>query len=79
MADINGLTVTALGAAAVTMPRFQIECVLTNPRTGAIVADFTGANAVLFPAVLGNLTAAQRREFLDMVLSWMLHTRGGVS
>ncbi len=60
------------------MPRHQLSGVLTDPRTGAILADFTGANVVNFPDVLLSLTVAQRRALLDLVLNWLLHTRAGL-
>ncbi len=78
MADIQGLTITALGATAVTTERFQIAGRLTHPMTGAVLFDFT-TTPVFWPDVLHTLTVAQRREILDLILSIVLHRKGGVT
>lgn len=78
MADLQALSVTALGSASVNVPRATISALVTDSQTGAILADFTGANAIAFPAVLAQLTAAQRRDLIDLVVPWLVRTRAGL-
>ena len=72
MPDLQNFTVTAIGSASVNVPRFTISGQITDSRTGAVLRDFTGANAITFPNVLGTLTAAQRLKVLDLLAEALL-------
>jgi hypothetical protein len=63
---LQQLGATTLGAASVNVPRFTISAQVFDDN-GTLVADFTGANAINFPADLGKLTAAQRGTFLRQI------------
>jgi hypothetical protein len=63
---LQQLGATALGPAQVNVPRFAITAQVFDD-DGKLVADFTGANVVNFPADIGKLTAAQRNAFLRQI------------
>lgn len=79
MPDIQSLVITAQGAANVNVPRFTVACRVTDSITGATVADFTGANALVWPGVLASLTATQRREVLRQIMALVLYMRAGLA
>lgn len=76
MADFQQFTVTALGSANVNVPRAQITALVVEG--GVTLADFTGANAIIFPAVIGQLTAAERLELAQMIAHWLVRKRAGL-
>ena len=80
MPDIQNFSVTALSNANVNVPRWSIECRVVESRAGgAVLADFTGGNAITFPNVLGQLTAADRQEILEIIIHRLIMKRGGFS
>jgi len=78
MANIRDLTITDLADAAITVNRFQVSCRVTEGLTDALIADLTGANAVVFPAALGTLTVKQRRSLLRSVIRRLIMMRAGL-
>ncbi len=77
MPDLKNFTITPLANASMSVPRFTLSGqVVSSDATQTVLADFTGANAVNFPAVLGTLTAAERLEFVEMIAHWMLRKKG---
>ena len=76
MPDIMQLVVTPLASANVNVPRATISCKVVSSRLQSIVlADFTGANTLAFPAILTSLTAADQRELVEYILPWLLQKR----
>jgi len=79
MADILQFQITALASASVNVPRAQIEGkVVDSANQSTVIADFTGANALIFPAVITTLTAAQRLELAQLIAGWLIRTKAGV-
>lgn len=78
MPDLQNFTVTAQAAANINVPRFTISCTVTDSQTGAVLADFTGANAITFPGVLTTLTAQQRRDLLDLIVTKIIFQKAGL-
>ncbi len=77
--DLVNYKITPLGASAVTIPRATIEATVVDSSNQALVlADLTGAAAIQFPAVLGQLSAADRAEFIAMVAGWLIQKRAGL-
>lgn len=77
--DIQNFTLTPNGTATITVDRYIISALVTESRAGgAVLFDFTGANTVAWPAVLGTLTDPQRQELIRMVLVWLLKTKTGL-
>ena len=85
MPDLQHFSVTRSGAnvqvgpsALTTAPEFVISGQLCDSTSGAVLADFTGANAIHVPAVLATLTAAQHDELLQLVFRFVLHSKLGI-
>jgi hypothetical protein len=66
MPDFQNFSITPQSAANINMPRFLIEVQITDSMTGELLHDFTGANAIRWPADVPILysTAEERREFV---------------
>lgn len=74
--DIQNFSITANSAVNVNVPRFTITAtVFDGP---AVVADFTGANSLVFPAVLATLTAQQRRDLIDLIANTLIQMKAGI-
>jgi len=80
MPDLQNFSITALTNATVNVPRFRIECQITDSQTGAVLQDLTGANAIIFPTDLGTLfpTAAEKREFIDQLAHYLVRRKAGL-
>lgn len=80
MADLLDFSITRLANASVSIPRWRVEGRIVDSQTQRdVVRDFTGANAVTFPNVLGNLTAAQQDEWVQQVVTDLIFKRFGAS
>lgn len=75
MPDLQNFVITRGTAANLSVVRYTISGTVNDSKTGAVLLDFTGANAVSFPAVLGNLTAAERDELIQLIALWLLQKR----
>lgn len=78
MPDFQSLGITDLADASVTVPRFQISCKVTDSQTGAVLSDFTGANALTFPNALATLTAQQKKTLLRGLVKRMILMKAGL-
>ena len=78
MPDYQNYKLTALASANVNVPRVQIEAVVTDSSTGATIADFTGAGALVFPAVIATLTAQQKLDLAELIARYLLNVKAGV-
>jgi hypothetical protein len=78
MADLRNFSVTRNGTARPTLPNWTIsgQVVEVNLPGAATKTDFSGANAISFPGVLTQLTAAQQDELVGMVVMFVLQCRG---
>lgn len=76
--DLGQFSITRTTSAQLTVPRWTIEFVVINPTTGAVTHDFTGANALVFPTVLGQLTNAQQDELVEHVVMLLIKRRAGI-
>ncbi len=79
MPDLQNFAITPLGAANVNVPRATIEALVTDSQSGAVLADFTGANALNWPGVVSTLTGAQRLVLAEMVANWLIFVKAGLS
>ena len=78
MPDLQSFSVTRNGTVSLpAAPTWIIAGKITDSQTGAVLQDFTGANAVNFPQVLGNLTNAQQDDFVQRVVIDILSKRFG--
>lgn len=80
MPDLQNFSITPLSNANVNVPRFRIEATITDSQTGAVFNDFTGPNAITFPADLASIlpTAAERREFIDQLAHYLIRKKAGL-
>jgi hypothetical protein len=79
MPDFLNFLITPLGSASVNVPRAQIEAkVVDSANQQTVIADFTGANALIFPAVIATLTAPQRLELAQLIAGWLIRTKAGL-
>lgn len=78
MPDLQQFSITPQASASVTVPRALIAAKVTDSQTGATLADFTGANALQFPAVIATLTAADRLELAQLVADWLIKKKAGL-
>lgn len=77
--DLQEYTITRISAAQMTVPRWTVSFHVTDSDTGEVVFDRTGANAITFPTILGQLTNAQQDEFVAHVMAWLIRKRLGLS
>ena len=80
MPDLQSFSITPLANASVNVPRFRIECQITDSQTGAVLQDLTGANAINFPTDLPTLfpTTAERREFIDQLAHYLVRKKANL-
>ena len=79
MADFLDLNVTAGSNINVNVQRFTVEVrVVDSQNQNTVIADFTGANAIVWPNVLGTLTAAQRRALLKQLMMRIILVKAGL-
>jgi hypothetical protein len=77
MADLQDYRVSVLSAVTVNVPRLRIEARITDSQTGATLRDYTGANAITFPADLQTLltTPEDRRVFGEYIAAFLIQKR----
>lgn len=78
MADLVNFSVTRSGTQSVSLPKATISCQVVDSTTGALIADLTGANAIVFPAALGNLSASDKSELADLLIPWLIKKVAGL-
>lgn len=79
MADLVGFSITRLSNASLSVPRWSIAGQIVDSQTQlTVIQDFTGANAITFPNVLGNLTNAQQDKWVADVVADLLWRRFGL-
>lgn len=68
MPDLTNYSITRSGnTIAANIPEFVISGQLVNSQSGALIADFSGANAIRFPQVWATLTVAQRQTLIEKI------------
>lgn len=78
MTDYQNYKLTPLAAVSVSVPRVQIEAEVHDSTTGDLIADFTGANALIFPGVVTTLTNAQQLELGHRIARFILDSKAGL-
>lgn len=78
MADFQNFAVTRQSAANVNVPTHRLEAQLTDSGTGAMLADFTGDNAVEWPSVLATLTTQQQDQIASDLAQQVLLWKAGL-
>jgi hypothetical protein len=76
MADLLDFAITRIANASLNVPRWTVEGrIVSSKNQQNVLQDFTGVNAVTFPVILGQLTAAEQDEFVAMSIHWLLAKR----
>lgn len=78
MADFQNYAITPRSSVNVNLPRLEIEVQITDSNTGVVQFDFTGANSIMFPQYMTNLTADERRDFAQYIASWLIRHKAGM-
>jgi len=79
MPDLIEFSVVRSGTASLTVPVWTIAGKIVDSKTQqTVIADFTGANTVKFPQVLGQLTNAQQDRLVEMIVRQILEFKFGV-
>jgi hypothetical protein len=82
MANLQNFSFYRDGSANVgTVPRYRVEGQIegVNPATGGTIVaqDFTGANRLTFPAIIGTYTEEQRLGLMDLIARYMINVASG--
>lgn len=77
--DLQQFGYTEGAAAQITVPDTTITALVLDGDTQAVIADYTGNNALHWPAVLTALTAEQRAELLGGIANTIVRMRAGVA
>jgi len=79
MAQLQQYVVTQTGKKNVpNCPTFTIAGVVLDD-AGVQVANFTGANALVFPNMLTGLTQPQVDRLTDLIANWLILTAAGLN
>lgn len=77
MADLQKFSITAMSATSISLPRTKIEAQLIE--NGVILADFTGSDALIFPTVIATLSTTEQAELIDMIATWIIYKKAGLT
>ena len=77
MPDFIDFHVEILPPATVTVPQTRISGkVVASDDHSNVIADLTGANAILYPSASNQLSDAERIELAQIVVNWIMARRG---
>lgn len=76
MADLQNYSVTAGNAVQVTTLDWVITA--TVQEGNDVLADFTGANALHYPAVLATLTLEQQNDLISQIAQQIVLVKAGL-
>ncbi len=77
MAQMQSFSIVRAGHRNVPVPTYTITALVYDDDRN-LVADFTGANALSFPACLDTFTTDEMDEFLDMTAQWVVLHKAGI-
>ena len=77
MPDFQNFSITRGNNVSLSVPVWTIEGKITNSQNGSVIQDFTGANAVKFPQILGQLTIDQQNQFVEEIIQILIHRKFG--
>jgi hypothetical protein len=77
MAVIQQFSITRGSNVSVPVPKVTITAQVFD-NAGHLLADFTGANALVFPAVVTTLTVAQQADLADLIAEWLVLRKAGL-
>lgn len=78
MADLKNFTVTRGANVQVTIPTYSISGqVVDSTDQTKVLADFSGANAISFPQILGQASQAQLEALLQLIIRAIITAKTG--
>jgi hypothetical protein len=78
MADLQNFSITQRAVARINVPRATISARVVDSGSGAVLSDFTGANAILFPEVLETLTPQDQAAISEYIAMWLVQKKAGL-
>jgi hypothetical protein len=60
------------------VPTIKIETRIHDSDTGALIADFTGNNAIQFPRDLGSLSIDHQRGLVELIVDYIIRRKAGL-
>jgi hypothetical protein len=79
MPDLLDYSVTRIANAQLTVPRWSIAGRIVDSQDQSIeIQDFSGS-PIIFPTVLGNLSAAQQDRWVEEVVRDLIYRRFGLA
>lgn len=78
MADINNFAVAPQAPATLNVDVYKIEGTLTDSDTQALIADFTGENALTWPTCLNALSEETRAGIIGDLAPEILRLAAGL-
>lgn len=77
MADLWNYTVTRSGTVTAKVPQITLSGQFVENNEQTVVYDFTGANAIVFPTAVANLTADQLDQLTVLIADFLVHAVTG--
>lgn len=78
MPDFQKFKLTRSGNVSKTLPQIMVELEVRNDRTGALIVDFTGANAFSLWDAIASLTPAQQVEAITDLVHKVIRLKAGL-
>ena len=76
MPDLQSFSVTRTTPATLTnAPRWLISFQVCDSKNGAVLRDFTGANALSFPQVFAAFSAADQDEIVGEIVMLLIRKK----
>ena len=85
MPDLQNFSVQPTGKltqvgpnALTTIRQYRISGEIRDSTNGHLIADFSGANAILFPDVMPTLTVTQVEAVLQLIFRYLVTQQTGI-
>jgi len=78
MPDLQRFRLTARPDSSLTVAVIRCEAQVTDSRTGAVIADYTGANSIDFALRVPGFTAAEHKLLAERIADWIIKHKAGV-
>lgn len=76
MPDLQNFSVTRAGTVSLpNVPTWKIAFQVCDSTTGAVIRDFTGANAFNFPQVFAQFSAADQDEIVAQITTMLIRKK----
>lgn len=76
MSDLQNYSFVRGAGRRVPLPQYTVSFTVNDSTTGAVLYDFTGANALIFPDFVQTLTEAQMDNLVQRAVWFYLENQG---